>query len=91
LTKKLVNPFIGTWHITEMEVWDQEFVNLEVPGHFTFEKDEMGHFQFGLVQGELDCRVETGPRGPRIEFSWRAGRDGPGLRAGLGRDREGRA
>jgi hypothetical protein len=64
------NPFLGVWSIIEMEVWDQDFVNLEVPGHFTFEKDEMGHFQFGLVHVELDCRVETGPRGPRIEFSW---------------------
>jgi hypothetical protein len=68
--KKGSNPFLGTWQITEMEVWDQDFVDLEVPGHFTFEKDEMGYFQFGLVQGELDCRVESGDREPRIEFSW---------------------
>jgi hypothetical protein len=64
------NPFIGTWSIIEMEVWDQEFVNMDVPGHFTFEKDGLGFFQFGMVQGELDCRVETGDRGARIEFSW---------------------
>ena len=68
--KKGTNPFIGTWRITEMEVWDQEYVNMEVPGHLTFKKDGLGHFQFGLVQGELDCRVETGDQGPRIEFSW---------------------
>lgn len=43
---------------------------MEVPGHFTFEKDDRGDFQFGLVQGEMDCRVETGDRGSRIEFSW---------------------
>ena len=68
--KKEIKPFIGTWSITEMEVWDQDYVNMEIPGHFTFKKDGPGHFQFGLVQGEMDCRVETGDRGARIEFSW---------------------
>jgi hypothetical protein len=39
-----------------MEAWDQGYVNMEVQGHFTFKKDGTGHFQFGLVQGEMDCR-----------------------------------
>jgi len=69
-----VKPFVGTWSIIEMEAWDQEFVNMEVPGHFTFKKDGTGLFQFGLVQGEMDCRMETDNRGERIEFSWE-GRD----------------
>jgi len=49
--KAKIKPFIGTWFIAEMEVWDQEYVNMEVPGHFTFKKDGSGHFQFGLVPG----------------------------------------
>jgi hypothetical protein len=68
--KKEIKPFIGTWSIVEMEVWDQEFVNMDVPGHFTFEKDGLGFFQFGLVQGEMDCRIEIGDRRTQIEFSW---------------------
>jgi hypothetical protein len=62
-------PFIGTWSIVEMEMWDQEYVNMEVPGHFTFMKEGTGHFQFGLVQGEMDCRIETVNDRERIEFS----------------------
>lgn len=62
--------FIGTWFIAEMEAWDQEYVNMEVPGHFTFRKDGTGHFQYGLVQGEMDCRIETLDDRERIEFSW---------------------
>jgi hypothetical protein len=62
--------FIGRWSIVEMEAWDQEYVNMEVPGYFTFDKDGTGHFQFGLVQGEMDCRVETRDEKDRIEFSW---------------------
>ncbi len=49
--KTKIKPFIGKWSIFEMEAWDQEYVNMEVPGHFTFKKDGTGHFQFGLVQG----------------------------------------
>jgi hypothetical protein len=48
-----IKPFIGTWGIVEMEAWDQEYVNMDVPGHFTFKKDSTGHFQFGLVRGEV--------------------------------------
>jgi uncharacterized protein YndB with AHSA1/START domain len=64
------NPFVGTWSIVEMEAWDQEYVNMETPGHFTFKRDGTGHFQFGLVQGEMDCRIETVDNTERIEFSW---------------------
>lgn len=63
-------PFIGTWYIVEMEAWDQEYVNMEVPGHFTFREDGTGHFQFGLVQGEMDCRMGTDDGRERIEFTW---------------------
>ncbi len=68
--KTEINPFVGTWSIIEMEAWDQEYVNMEVPGHFTFKKNGTGLFQFGLVQGEMDCRVKNADRGSRIEFSW---------------------
>ena len=53
-----------------MEAWDQEYVNMEIPGHFTFKKDDTGHFHFGLVQGEMDCRLEYIGEKTRIEFSW---------------------
>lgn len=68
--KKRFKPFIGKWLIVEMEAWDQEYVNMEVPGHFTFNKDGKGQFHFGLVQGEMDCRLENRDGEARIEFSW---------------------
>ena len=68
--KPKLKPFIGKWFIIEMEAWDQDYVNMEVPGHFTFNKDGTGQFQFGLVQGEMDCRVESKNGKERIEFSW---------------------
>jgi hypothetical protein len=45
--KAKLKPFVGKWIVVEMEAWDQDFVNMEVPGHFTFRKDGTGHFQFG--------------------------------------------
>lgn len=67
--KTKIKQFIGTWFVVEMESWDQEYVNMEARGHFTFKKDGTGHFQFGLVQGEMDCQTEA-EHGERIEFSW---------------------
>jgi hypothetical protein len=67
---KGLQQFIGKWSIVEMEAWDQEYVNMEVPGHFTFKKGGSGHFQFGLVQGEMDCRLENRGGKARIVFSW---------------------
>ena len=50
------NPYIGKWRIIEMEIWDQDFIDMETEGHFLFEKDQLGSFQFGLVQGQIDYR-----------------------------------
>jgi len=39
LAKAKLKPFIGQWLIDEMETWDQEYVNMETRGHFTFKKE----------------------------------------------------
>ncbi len=70
----MVNNYIGKWHITEMELWDRDFIDMEVPGHITFQKDGLGLFQFGAVQGEIDHRLEKINGLERLEFTW-AGQD----------------
>jgi len=67
---KSPNPFIGMWRIVEMELWDKDYVDLEGPGFIKFDKGGNGHFRFGAVQGDLDCRVENYAGTERIEFSW---------------------
>lgn len=64
------NPFLGPWRIIHMEGWDQEYVDLVVPGFIRFDPDEQGEFQFGTVRGFLDTRIEQHRREQRIEFSW---------------------
>jgi len=60
----------GQWRIVEMEVWDREYIDMEVTGYFTFHKNGSEHFQFGLVQGEMDCRMETVDGKARVASSW---------------------
>ena len=64
------NSYLGKWRIVEMELWDQEFIDMETNGYFLFEEDNLGSFQFGLVQGRIDYRIETTGKIKRLEFSW---------------------
>lgn len=50
--------FIGHWRITEMESWDADYFDMEVPAHITIGKNLTGEFQFGLVQGNIDGWME---------------------------------
>ena len=64
------HPYLGAWRIVEMELWDQEYIDMETEGYFLFEEDNLGSFQFGLVQGRIDYRIETIDKIKRLEFSW---------------------
>jgi hypothetical protein len=65
-----MNRFIGNWRITEMEQWDQDYIDLEKPGYVRFSKDGMGEFVFGTVNGFIDCRYNNDKDTKRVEFSW---------------------
>ena len=58
-----------------MEVWDQEFVDLEGPGYFKFKADSFGSFHFGAVEGDIDFRIVGEAPDSRVEFSWEGGDD----------------
>ncbi len=81
--------FLGYWKITSMEVWGQDYVDLVVPGHITFEMEDdrlMGSFQFGTVRGWMDCRVIETPAGLVAEWSWQGENDSdPGCGRGWAR------
>jgi hypothetical protein len=64
------NQYMGTWRIIEMEQWDQDFIDLVVPGYIAFREDHTGEFQFGAVHGYLDYRIEQYNDVERLEFSW---------------------
>jgi hypothetical protein len=62
------NRFAGFWRIVWMKNWEQDYVDMDGPGNFTFSTGRSGSFQFGLVQGQMDCKVAQ--QGQRIDFTW---------------------
>jgi hypothetical protein len=62
--------YIGKWRIIEMEMWDQDYIDLIIPGYFSFDNDDLGDFQFGSVKGQIDYRIEKIGDVERLEFSW---------------------
>ena len=68
--KKSEKVVVGTWRITDMEVWDADYFDMEAPAHITLRDDLAGAFQFGLVHGDIDARVRFADGVTRVEFSW---------------------
>ena len=64
-----VHPITGSFKITQMDEWDQEFVDAEVPGFIRFDKDG-GEFQFGYVHGNMHVEFTERNGMPAAEWSW---------------------
>lgn len=64
------NAFVGRWRITDMENWDEDYRDLVVPAFIEFSRNGQGAFQFGTVEGWLDCRFGERDGLPLAEFSW---------------------
>ena len=60
----------GTWRITEMEQWDQDYLDMEVEAFITIEENGNGEFQFGLVSGGIDGNIVKNGKEERLEFTW---------------------
>src|SRR4030095_1001833 len=46
--------YAGLWYITTMELWDEDYLNMEVQAFIRITREGGGEFQFGLVSGQLD-------------------------------------
>jgi hypothetical protein len=64
------HPFVGTWHITEMEMWDADYMHMERQAYVEIEPGDHGSFQFGLVCGELHGYLEEEGPTQRFAFTW---------------------
>jgi hypothetical protein len=53
-----------------MELWDQDYRDLMVPAYINFNRNGSGEFQFGTVEGWMDCRFSSRDGSPSVEFSW---------------------
>lgn len=61
---------VGTWYIYEMEVWNEEYFNMEVQAFVNVLENGSGEFQFGLVRGYMDGEIVEEEKTTRIEFTW---------------------
>ena len=68
--KKQQSPFTGLWHIVSMSEWDEDYLNEEGQAVIEIEPGGMGHFQFGLVSGNIDCPETERDGKPAVEWSW---------------------
>ena len=65
--------FTGTWHIYEMENWDEDYFNMEVQAYIEINEKGAGDFQFGLVTGQIDGEVVKDKSDEKLEFTWKGG------------------
>src|SRR3989338_9304105 len=72
------NNFIGKWRITEMSAWDKEYFDEEVPAYIKIEKNSMGNFHFGYVQGQIDGKIGKHQDGKYFEFTFDGSDNGGG-------------
>ena len=47
----------GIWHIIEMDMWDEDYCNMEIKAFIRVGSNGIGNFQFGLVSGGIDGEV----------------------------------
>jgi hypothetical protein len=53
-----------------MEVWGREYLDMEVEAFIELGTDNVGRFQFGLVQGDIHYVVVERDGCPAVEWSW---------------------
>jgi hypothetical protein len=61
---------IGLWHIHEMEMWDEDYCNMETQAYIEITPQNGGEFQFGLVTGSIDGDLEDNNGKERFAFTW---------------------
>jgi len=66
----MAKAFKGRWRISEMDVWDNDYLDLVEPAHIVFESENDGAFVFGTVKGWLDVRYGARDGSACAEFSW---------------------
>ncbi len=62
--------FAGHWRITSMEMWDEDFIHAQGEGFFEFDAKDSSCFQFGYVNGDMDCWSGTRDGKPCVEWSF---------------------
>jgi hypothetical protein len=57
--------------ILKMEMWDEEYINMEVQAYIEIAADNIGSFQFGLVSAEFKGKMLIDKGQERFEFTFK--------------------
>lgn len=60
----------GWWRLEEMEVWGRDYLDMEVEAFIELGQEQVGRFQFGLVQGDVHYIEGLRDGRPAVEWSW---------------------
>jgi hypothetical protein len=63
--------FEGVWNIYEMDMWDEDYFNIEVQAFIKITNDRKGDFQFGLVTGDFTGKIIEQANEEKFAFKWR--------------------
>lgn len=66
--------YTGCWRIYEMETWDKDYFDEEVPAYIQINGDS-GEFQFGLVCGQIDGGITKYVGEERYDFTFEGGEE----------------
>ena len=61
--------YSGKWRSAEMELWENDYLDMEVEAYMEIEPTGTGEFQFGLVSGKIDGEVAKDRGDERFEFT----------------------
>ncbi len=67
---KYDHSLVGLWHIYEMDMWDEDYFNMETQAYIEITPQNGGDFQFGLVTGSIDGELEDNNGKERFAFTW---------------------
>lgn len=62
--------FSGTWYISKMEMWEEDYFNMEGQAFIEIAPNGSGHFQFGLVSGYIDGKLINHGQTEILDFTW---------------------
>jgi hypothetical protein len=63
-------PFIGTWRVIDMELWEREDLDLLGPAQFTLDRSGLRTLRFLAIEAALDYRTTQRDGQPSVEFSF---------------------
>lgn len=53
MNKQINKNLTGTWHIYEMEEWEEEYFNMEGQAFIELRENNTGNFQFEITNGYI--------------------------------------